>query len=205
VENAETTDAILSETMNNNVAEYHPESIAEVVTEARGGMALRLQTVTGRLAEGAGHLAAATLLLLTLSIVLGIALRVVHIDNSWTYDLSLFALAWLSFIGAVLTSLRGHHVTAGIALENLLGGRGTVLAILRFIIVATFLVMLTVSGYHEAHASVLNSETTLDVVQWPVWVAKTALPVGAALWLVAEAHKLLRRFTCIGQQHSQHE
>jgi len=183
-----------------------PATAAETQTETTGesagppmhkrsGIALRLRAVTGHLSEGAGHLAAATLLVLTLSIVLGIALRVVNIDNSWTYDLSLFALAWLSFIGAVLTSLRDHHVTAGIALENLLGGRGTLLAILRFVIVAAFLVMLTVSGYREAHSSFLNSETTLDVVQWPVWVAKTALPVGAALWLVAETHKLFRRFT----------
>jgi TRAP-type C4-dicarboxylate transport system permease small subunit len=183
-----------------------PATAAETQTEITGesagppmhkrsGIALLLQAVTGHLSEGAGHLAAATLLVLTLSIVLGIALRVVNIDNSWTYDLSLFALAWLSFIGAVLTSLRDHHVTAGIALENLLGGRGTLLAILRFVIVAAFLVMLTISGYREAHSSFLNSETTLDVVQWPVWVAKTALPVGAALWLVAETHKLFRRFT----------
>ena len=142
-----------------------------------------------------GTLAAAALLILTLSIVLGITLREVHIDNSWTFDLDLFTLVWLSFIGAVLTSLRDHHVTAGIALENLLGGRGTLLAILRFAIVAAFLVMFAVSGYRQAQSSLLTHETTLDVAVWPVWAAKAALPLGAALWLVAETHKLLRRFT----------
>jgi C4-dicarboxylate transporter, DctQ subunit len=171
------------------------EAIEKQPVEPRDGVALRLQVVTGRLADGAGHLAAATLLILALSIVLGITLREVHIDNSWTYDLDLYMLAWLSFIGAVLTSLRDHHVTAGIALENFLGGRGKLFGILRFAIVATFLVMFTISGLRQAHSSFVSNETTLDVVQWPVWVAKVALPLGAALWLAAEAHKLLRLFT----------
>ena len=172
-----------------------PGDPSENRTGSRDGIARHLQVATGRLADGAGHLAAAILLILTLSIVLGITLREVHIDNSWTFDLDLFTLAWLSFIGAVLTSLRDHHVTAGIALENLLGGRGTLLAILRFAIAATFLVMFAISGYRQAHSSFVTNETTLDVVAWPVWVAKAALPLGAALWLAAEAHKLLRRFT----------
>ena len=161
----------------------------------QGGIALRLGGIMGRLADVTGHVAAAALLVLTVSIVLGITLRIVHIDNSWTYDLDLFSLAWLAFTGAVLTSLRNHHVTAGIALENLLGGRGTLLSLIRFIVIATFLVVFTISGYRQAYTSFVTHETTLDVVLWPVWVAEAALPVGAALWLAAEIHKLLRRFS----------
>ena len=168
---------------------------AEARTRTPGGIALHLHVVTGRLSEGAGHLAAAMLLFLTLSIVLGITLRAVHVDNSWTYDLDLYMLAWLSFIGAAFTSLRDHHVTAGIALEKFLGGRGKLLGILRFAIVATFLVIFVISGSRQAYSSFVNNETTLDVVEWPVWIAQVALPLGGALWLVAEAHKLLRAFT----------
>jgi TRAP-type C4-dicarboxylate transport system permease small subunit len=162
------------------------------------GIAVRLAAGTRYLADGAGHLAAVTLLVLSFSIVLGITLRIVHIDNSWTYDLDLFSLAWLAFIGTVLTSLRDHHVTAGIALENFLGGRGTLLSLLRFAIVAAFLLLFIVSGYRQAVSSFVTHETTLDVVEWPVWVEKAALPLGAVLWLVAEIHKLLRRFIGTG-------
>jgi TRAP-type C4-dicarboxylate transport system permease small subunit len=159
-----------------------------------GGIVRFLERATGGLADLAGHLAAAMMLVLALAIVLGIVLRIVHIDNSWTYDLDLFSLVWLAFVGAVLTSLRNHHVTAGIALENLLG-RGTLLGLLRFAIVAAFLVMFTISGYRQAYSSFVTHETTLDVAQWPTWVAEAALPLGTALWLIAEAHKLLRKFT----------
>lgn len=158
-------------------------------------IALRLKAVTGRLAAATGHLAAAIILLLAATIVMGIALRIIGIDNYWTYDLDLFSLAWLAFVGAVLTSLRGHHVTAGIALENMLGGRGTVLALLRFAIVAAFLVIFAVSGYRQAYTSYLTHETTIDVVAWPVWIAEAALPLGAILWLIAEIYKLLRWLT----------
>lgn len=148
----------------------------------------------GGLADGAGHAAAAVYLVLTLSIILGIALRALDIDNSWTYDVDLFALIWLAFLGAAFTSLRDHHVTAGIALENMFGGRGRVLSVIRYLVVAAFLVLFTVSGYQQAIGSFVNHETTLDVVGWPVWIADSALPVGTFLWLVAETYKLLRRF-----------
>ena len=154
-----------------------------------------INTATGRLAAATGHLAAAALLVLAATIILGIILRVLRIDNYWTYDLDLFSLVWLAFVGAVLTSLREHHVTAGIALENMLGGRGTVLNILRFAVVTAFLVIFAVSGYRQAYTSFVTHETTIDVVAWPVWIAKAALPLGAVLWLAAEIHKFLRRVT----------
>lgn len=151
-------------------------------------------------ADTAGHVAAFVLLLLTLSIVLGITLRWIRIDNSWTYDLDLFTLVWTAFAGAVYTSLRGHHVTAGIALENMLGGRATVLSIIRFVIMVGFLILLTVSGYQQAHVSLLTHKTTLDVSEWPVWIAQASLPVGAALWAVAETAKFLRQMARAGEK-----
>lgn len=151
----------------------------------------RVARVLSGIADITGHIAAAILILLTLSIVLGVTLRWVGIDNSWTYDLDLFALTWTAFAGAVYTSLHGHHVTAGISLENILGGRGTILSVIRFVIIVSFLVIFTWSGFHLAHSSFVTQETTFDVARWPVWIAKSALPVGAALWAIAETGRFL--------------
>lgn len=166
--------------------------------EPRPGLAA-LADAGAAVADAVGHLAAFVLLLLTLAIVLGITLRWIGVDNSWTYDLDLFALVWTAFAGAVLTSLRGRHVTAGIALENMIG-RGTALAVIRFAIVGTFLVLFAVSGYWAALESWQTQETTIDIAQWPVWVAKAALPAGAALWALAEAAKFLRRLAHPGEE-----
>ena len=150
--------------------------------------------LTGRLADAAGHLAAGLMLLLTAGIALLILLRILHIDNSWVYDLTIFTLVWTAFTGAVLTAYRDKHVTAGIALENIFG-RGIILSLIRFAIVATFLVLLFIASLQQWHSSFVDNETTLDVVQWHTWIAKAALPTSAALWLLAELHKLLRRLT----------
>ncbi len=151
------------------------------------------QRLTGHIGEGVGYVSAALLVVLTLSVLLGIAMRSAHIDNSWTYDVDLFALVWVAFVGAAYTAMRGEHVTSGVAIENVLPRWHNILQILRFVIVAVFLVVFMVSGYVQFLDSVQAHETTLDVMSWPVWVATLALPTGALLWLVAEIHHALLR------------
>lgn len=163
-------------------------------------LARSLARITDRIVDITGHVAAAMLLLLTLSIVAGITLRLFSIDNSWTYDLDLYSLIWLAFLGAVYTARQGQHVSAGIALENILGGRGMILGVIRFAVIAAFLVVFTVSGWQQALNSYQTGETTLDVVQWPVWVAAAALPAGTGLWLLAEISRMLRHFAGQGRQ-----
>lgn len=133
------------------------------------------------------------LLALTSGIVLGIVLRQLGIDNSWTYDFDIYGLVWTGFVGAVLTARQDRHVTAGIALELYAPPRlRMVLKLLRVILVLAFLVVLTYSGWLQAMSSYSVNEQTLDVAQWPVWVAKIALPIGTAFWAVAEIAKFLR-------------
>lgn len=141
-------------------------------------------------AGAAGVLTSGILLLLASSVMLGIILRAIGIDNFWTYDLDTFCLVWLAFLGAAYTGYRGAHVTSGISLEHLLGG-ALVLRLLRFAIVAGFLLVFIYSGYQQWHSSWVFDEKTLDAVQWQVWVAKLALPVGGIAWLVGELHKIL--------------
>ncbi len=145
-------------------------------------------------ADAVGHFAAIALLCLTLGLVLGIVLRWVGIDNSWTYDFDLFSLAWVAFAGAVLTARHDRHVTSGIALERMVAGRGrTVFRWLRVVVVIGFLVLFTLSGWWDLATSYQTHEKTIDVVQWPVWVAKAALPVGTVFWAIAEISKSILR------------
>lgn len=152
--------------------------------------------------DGMGHLASAILVLLALGIIFGVVLRWMRIDNSWTYDFDLFTLAWSAFAGAAYTSLRGRHVTAGIAIENVIG-RGTLLAVLRFIIIVSFLILLTVSGIWDTFSSWQTHETTFDVEQWPMWIAKASLPVGIGFWALAELAKFLRQMGGVAVQESE--
>ncbi|MEX6505880.1 TRAP transporter small permease [Jiella sp. M17.18] len=147
-----------------------------------------------RLAGAVGHIGMVALLALTAGIILGIVLRWVRIDNSWTYDLDLFALVWVAFAGAVMTARFDRHVTSGIAIERMVEGPlRLAFRIVRVVIVVGFLVLLTVSAWRDTLSSFSTHETTIDVVQWPVWIAKAAIPVGAAFWALAELCKAVLR------------
>lgn len=160
-----------------------------------GRCAQAAQRAATRLGVVVGGLSSVFMIVMVASIILGIVMRTAHIDNSWTYDVDLFALIWVAFVGASFTALREEHVTSGIALENLYPRSARFMLILRFIIIAAFLVIFTASGYSQFSNSVQTSETTLDVMSWPVWIPHLALPVGTVLWLVFEIHLFVRRLT----------
>lgn len=151
--------------------------------------------LSGGLGHAVGYVSAALMITMTLSILLGIAMRATHIDNSWTYDVDLFALIWVAFVGASFTALREEHVTSGIALENAYPRCAGLMRMLRFVIIAAFLVAFTISGLSQFFDSLQTNETTLDVMSWPVWIPHLALPVGTILWLIFEIHHFLRRMT----------
>jgi TRAP-type C4-dicarboxylate transport system permease small subunit len=145
-----------------------------------------------RIGIGVGYLSAVLMVIMTLSILLGIVMRTLHIDNSWTYDVDLFSLIWVAFVGASFTALRQEHVTSGIALENIYPACTGLMRLLRFVIIAVFLVVFTISGFSQFLGSVATHETTLDVMSWPVWIPHLALPVGTVLWLIFEIHHFVR-------------
>lgn len=154
-----------------------------------------VQRCAAHLGQVVGYASALFMVLMSLSIILGIVMRTARIDNSWTYDVDLFALIWLAFIGASFTALRREHVTSGIALENMYPRAATLLMALRFAIIAIFLVVFTISGFEQFLSSVQTHETTLDIMSWPVWIPHLALPVGTILWLIFETHHFLAALT----------
>ena len=89
-----------------------------------------------------------------------------------------------------------------VAIENVIG-RGTLLAVLRFIIIVSFLILLTVSGIWDTFSSWQTHETTFDVEQWPMWIAKASLPVGIGFWALAELAKFLRQMGGVAVQESE--
>ena len=155
---------------------------------------VRLAGIGDWIADAIGTIGRVALISLSAGLILGIGMRWVGIDNTWTYDLDLFSLVWLAFAGAVLTARRDRHVTAGIALEHLFRGRlRLAFRGLRVAIVVVFLCLLAVSGWRDAMSSLHTHETTIDVVAWPMWIAKIVIPLGALCWAVAEISKFILR------------
>lgn len=150
-----------------------------------------VKKILDAIAEIVGYVSAVVMVILVVSITLGIVMRTWNMDNTWTYDVDLFALIWLAFVGAAYTHMRGHHVTSGLSPELLFPRQKMLFTVIRFIIIVGFLAVFTVSGWAQFMNSVVTHETTIDVMSWPVWVATLALPVGTFLWLLAEVRALL--------------
>lgn len=167
---------------------------AQEAVGEKTGFIVRAAGIGDMLADAVGTIGTIALLSLSAGLILGIVLRWVGIDNTWTYDLDLFSLVWLAFAGAVLTARRDRHVTAGIALEAVFSGRLRLMFRgIRVAIVVSFLCLFAVSGWWDAMSSLHTHETTIDVVGWPMWVAKIIIPIGTACWAVAEIAKFILR------------
>ncbi|TMV83946.1 TRAP transporter small permease [Thioclava sp. BHET1] len=160
--------------------------------EIAGGL-LWILRICDLVTDIVGVIGGLALIALTTGIVLGIGLREIGIDNTWTYDFDLYGLVWTAFVGAVLTARQGRHVTAGIALELYTPPKVTIFVrLLRALLVIAFLCLLTYAGWVEAASSYSGNETTIDVAQWPVWIAKIALPIGAGFWGLVEIARTIR-------------
>lgn len=151
----------------------------------------RSARVGGLLPHLAGTVAAVLLLVVAFNTFFGVVARMLDAGPQWGLNLNLFLLEWVAFAGAAWTSMRGRHVTAGIALERYFPSAARPLRIIRFLSLVVFLTALLVTGTLQTYGSLSNGEVTFDVVQWPVWLAQAAIPVGALAWLVAEFAKLI--------------
>lgn len=151
-----------------------------------------LGDVTRAIAGMVGHLGVVSLAVLACSVCLGVAMRWASVGTEWVFDLNVFALVWLAFAGAALTSLHGKHVNAGIALERFFPRARGVLNAVRALVIIPLLLLITVLTAMQAWRAVVDHQLTFDLAAWPVWIAEVSMPIGAFAWACAEVAKLAR-------------
>lgn len=168
---------------------------------SRAGWVSQSLRLADLMTASAGFFGAVGLLALTAGIVIGIVFRFIGIDNTWTFDFDLYGLAWTAFVGAVLTARQDLHVTAGISLENYApAALSKWIKLLRFVVTIGFLCLLCYAGAIAAASSFNGHEKTIDVAQWPVWIAKISVPIGTGFWALAEFAKLVRALSRLGNE-----
>ncbi|MCC7080471.1 MAG: TRAP transporter small permease [Burkholderiales bacterium] len=157
-----------------------------------GGAKRVLGGVTRAIAVTVGHLGIAALAVLAFSVCLTVSMRWAALDTEWVFDLNVFALVWLAFTGAALTSLNGTHVNAGIALERFFPRARTALNTLRALVIIPFLLLVVALTALQTWQASVDHQVTFDLAAWPVWAAQVSMPLGAAAWACAEIAKLVR-------------
>jgi TRAP-type C4-dicarboxylate transport system permease small subunit len=128
-------------------------------------------------------ISAALLVVLAAEVLLGVIFRAAGRPLSWYDEVASVLLAWVTYYGSALAALKRSHIGfPGLANALPPGGRAIALAI-REIAVIGFFLLLAIWGVRVL--DLLGGETlvTIDI---PVRVTQSVIPIGAALFILAE-------------------
>lgn len=140
----------------------------------------------GRLLEwGVGVLMVA----LFIEVTLGVAFRALGQSLIWYDELASAMLAWLTFYGAALASVRRAHIGCPELVEALSWRARRHLSIVAQIIVIAFFALL--GGVGASILPILATDSMVSLPWVPMSVVQSVIPVSAALILVAEITHLI--------------
>jgi TRAP-type C4-dicarboxylate transport system permease small subunit len=128
-------------------------------------------------------ISAALLIVLAVEVLVGIAFRAAGRPLAWYDEVASVLLAWVTYYASALAALKRSHIGfPGLANALPPGGRAVAL-VAREVAVIGFFIILAVWGVHVL--DLLGGET-LVTVDIPVRVTQSVIPIGAALFVLAE-------------------
>jgi TRAP-type C4-dicarboxylate transport system permease small subunit len=125
---------------------------------------------------------------LTLLIIAGAVFRYIGEALSWYDELASIGLVWLTYYGSALAALRGAHIGVP-GLVNALPPRvRVVVTLIAEALVFLFFILLAVLGWEVLQ--ILEGEHMITMPAVPTQLTQSAIPVGAVLFIIAEALRL---------------
>ena len=125
---------------------------------------------------------------LTLLVICGFCFRYLGYALSWYDELASVGLVWLTYYGSALAALRGAHIGVP-GFVNAMPPRWRVATtIFAEVIFFAFFIMLSWTGVQVLEA--VGGEYLVSLDWMPQRVTVSAVPIGAALFLIAEALRL---------------
>ncbi|HTS23062.1 MAG TPA: TRAP transporter small permease [Casimicrobiaceae bacterium] len=150
----------------------------------------RFRAAYGRLLE---WVVIALMTVLAIEVTLGVAFRFAGSALAWYDEVASVLLAWLTFYGAALASVKRAHIGCPELVEKLPWQARRMAAIVAQLLVIAFFALLGVVG-----ARILPVLATDSLVSLP-WVAmnwvQSVIPISAALIIVAEVTHLVDLFS----------
>jgi len=128
-------------------------------------------------------ISAALLIVLALEVLVGIVFRAAGHPLAWYDEVASVLLAWVTYYGSALAALKRAHIGFPGLVNGLPRGGRIIALVVREVAVIGFFVLLAVWGVHVL--DVLAGET-LVTVDIPVRVTQSVIPIGAALFILAE-------------------
>lgn len=125
---------------------------------------------------------------LTLLVIAGFSFRYLGRSLSWYDEIASVGLVWLTYYGSALAALRGAHIGVP-GFVNAMPQKARIVAtIFAEIVVFIFFIMLAITGVEVL--IVLGGDSLVSLEWMPQRFTASAIPIGAVLFIVAEALRL---------------
>lgn len=121
---------------------------------------------------------------LTLLVIAGFAFRYIGFALSWYDELASVGLVWLTYYGSALAALRGAHIGVPGFVNAMPPNIRLAVTLFAEAIVLIFFAVLTWTGIEVL--VVLGNEHLVSLEWVPLRITQSAIPIGAALFLIAE-------------------
>jgi TRAP-type C4-dicarboxylate transport system permease small subunit len=121
---------------------------------------------------------------LAVVVVVGVGFRKAGASLVWYDEVASILLAWLTYYGAAMAALHRAHIGMPTVVDRLRGPLRTTMVLAGEACTLTFFAVLTWAGVRVL--SVLGGTTLVSLPSVPMWLAQSVIPVGGALFIVAE-------------------
>lgn len=132
------------------------------------------------------------MVILAVEVTVGVVFRTIGQSLSWYDELASVLLAWLTFYGSALASVKRSHIGCPEVVEQMPWGVRRVFGIAAQLLVIAFFVTL---GYVGAEIlPVLHGDALVSLPWVPMSVVQSVIPVTSALIVIAEVTHLIDLF-----------
>ena len=131
----------------------------------------------------------ALMIALAVEVMLGVIWRAAGSSLVWYDELASHMLAWLTFFGSALASVKRAHIGCPEVVEKLPAGPRRAVSILAQVLVILFFALLGWMGVDIMPA--LVGETLVSLPEVPMNLVQSVLPIASVLIVVAEATHLV--------------
>ena len=132
------------------------------------------------------------MVILAAEVTIGVVFRTVGKSLSWYDELASVLLAWLTFYGSALASVKRSHIGCPEVVEQMPWGVRRVLGIVTQLLVIAFFALL---GWVGAEIlPVLHGESLVSLDWVPMSVVQSVIPISSAMIVVAEVTHLIDLF-----------
>ena len=129
------------------------------------------------------------MVVLALEVMLGVVFRVIGSSLVWYDEVASVLLAWLTFYGSALASVKRAHIGCPEVVEQMSPGWKRAFSLISQVLVIGFFALLGWAGL--AIMPILAGDTLVSLDWMPLNVVQSVIPISCALIVVAELTHLV--------------